>query len=276
MSNIKKFNVKYPQKEEAVAIVAQNNTPFHDVIIGITYPCADYHVKRKGTEAVNVFEYVLEGEGEILLDGKWQRAVAGDIYVLRQMEPHEYHSDPKNPWKKIWVNYIAGYISAFLDAYGIESGIYRAENARAYFEQLFAYTKGDGICNPSNYDIAETVHRIIHAIASSRQDERTPERIIREALDSAVYEKLNLDALAEELHMSKSNVIRIFKKHYGVTPYEYLISLKITTAKVLLKNTRMTVREIAGRLCVADEHYFSSLFLAKVGIRPREYRRAHN
>lgn len=276
MSNIKKFNVKYPQKEEAVAIVAQNNTPFHDVIIGITYPYADYRVKRNGTDAVNVFEYILEGEGEILLDGKWHHAAAGDIYVLRQMEPHEYHSDPKNPWKKIWINYTASYISAFLDAYGIESGIYRAENARVYFEQLFSYTKGDGSYMPSNYDIAATVHCIIHAIASSRKDERTPERIIREALDSAVYEKLNLDALADALHMSKSNVIRIFKKHYGVTPYEYLISLKITTAKVLLKNTRMTIREIAGRLCIADEHYFSSLFLAKVGMRPREYRKAHS
>ena len=83
----------------------------------------------------------------------------------------------------------------------------------------------------------------------------------------------SLDELSEKLHISKSNVIRIFKKRYGITPYEYLLSSKIDAAKVLLQSTQMTVREIADRLCVSDEHYFSTLFCNRVGMRPSDFRK---
>lgn len=96
--------------------------------------------------------------------------------------------------------------------------------------------------------------------------------VIREALAAAVYEKRNLDDIAAELHMSKSNMIRVFKREYGTTPYEFLLGEKIDAAKLLLKNTRMKVSEIADRVCVADEHYFSALFLKRTGMRPGAYR----
>ena len=90
-----------------------------------------------------------------------------------------------------------------------------------------------------------------------------------------MYEKLNLNVLAARLHLSKSNMIRLFKKSFGTTPYEYLLSLKISTAKLLLKNSKMTVKDISDRLKFSDEHYFSTLFLARVGMRPRDYRINH-
>jgi transcriptional regulator GlxA family with amidase domain len=95
---------------------------------------------------------------------------------------------------------------------------------------------------------------------------------MRRILASYVHKKLNLDELAESLHMSKSNIIRIFKKKYNVTPYEYVISLRIETAKILLRDTKLSIREIADKLVFFDEHYFSSLFLKKVGVRPGIYR----
>jgi AraC-like DNA-binding protein len=159
-----------------------------------------------------------------------------------------------------------------LDAYRIESGIYRAGSARVYFEELLLLSENATQSPQTYYAIADAVHRIVNAIASARNSTETDEYRIKEALNDAVYEKINLDALSEKLHLSKSNLIRVFKKSYGITPYEYLLSLKISAAKLLLKDTKMTVREISDRLCISDEHYFSSLFLKKVGMRPREYR----
>ena len=162
-----------------------------------------------------------------------------------------------------------------LTAYGIGSGIYRSEGARRYFERVYEATQSGSTDAYIYYTIAECIHGIIHSVASEmRQNEGADAHRIREALNSAVYEKLTLDELSATFHISKSNIIRVFKKQYGVTPYEYLIGLKIDTAKLLLKNTHMTVGEIAERVQISDQHYFSSLFLERVGMRPKDYRKA--
>ncbi len=264
--------VAFPQKEYATAFMAENDSPFQNASIGITYPYPDYHISRHPPSPVNVFEYVLEGEGEILLDGTWQTAQAGDIYILRAGKPQQYRANPQNPWKKIWINYVADYISPMLDAYRITDGIYRAENACSYFEQLLEYATNANSFQDSAFDIADCLHKIIHTVATERLPDKGDAYRLRTMLSAAVYDKVTLDDIAAKLHLSKSNVIRLFKKEYGVTPYEYLLTLKISAAKLLLKDTKMTVREIAERLHIADEHYFSSLFLSRVGMRPRDYR----
>lgn len=271
----KQREVKYPKLENAAAFVGQNGAPFHRALVGITYPFPEYSVKRSSAHKINVFELVLEGEGEVFLDGAWQRVREGDIYILRQNEEQAYRSDPASPMKKIWVNYEAEYISSMLDAYGIASGIYHSEDAKRYFERVYEATQRGNTDSYVYYTVSECIHGIIHSVASEKQrSEGADVYRIREALNAAVYGKLTLDELSEQLHISKSNIIRVFKKHYGVTPYDYLLGLKLDTAKLLLRNTQMTIREIAERVQINDQHYFSSLFLARVGIRPRDYRRA--
>ena len=268
--------VSYPDKEKAFAIVTEAGIPFVNATVGITNPSPDYQISRSKDTPVNVFEYVLDGEGELYLEGKWKRVSGGDIYILRQGEAHRYRSNPRDPWKKLWINYVADYISPLLDAYGIKSGVYSAKDARTYFEQALEYASGGAPYTNVSYNIAQCVYNIINTVALESSSENSDRYRIREALNGSVYEKADLDVISERLHISKSNIIRIFKKSYGVTPYEYLVSLKIATAKILLKDTQMTIKEIAEKLCFSDEHYFSNVFLRRTGSRPREYRRSHN
>lgn len=266
--------LKYPQKEIAVAFIGHAEHPFKKAMIGITMPFPDYNLSRDGKKnPINLFEYVLEGEGEVMVDGKWERVCAGDIYVLRQDEDHMYRSCPESPMKKLWINYIADYTPALLDAYGIKSGIYRSESAKEFFERAYRLVHAVNTESYVYFDISDCVHGIIRAIAIDRlEPDRADIHRIKDALNASVYTKLNLDQLSAKLHISKSNIIRQFKKHYGITPYDYLIGLKMDAAKLLLRNTQMTIREIADRLCISDQHYFSSLFLDRVGVRPRDYR----
>ena len=72
--------------------------------------------------------------------------------------------------------------------------------------------------------------------------------------------------------MSRTNLIRIFKKNTGITPYKFLLDEKIKVAKALLSTTNMSVKSISEKLGFSDEHYFSYLFKEKVGISPLKYK----
>lgn len=276
-TSTKSTNLQYPKKEKAYACVAAANAPFHSAVVGITYPNPDYSIVRHEGHRINVLEYVLEGSGEILISGVWKKVKAGDTYILRAEDAHAYRANPMDPWKKMWINYNADYISSFMDAYGILSDVYPMTDTQKYFDLAMEAARMEIASVELCRTIADCVHKIISYAASKRahgtESNDSDEYRIREELNAALYRKLDLDELTEKLHISKSNIIRIFKKRYGVTPYEYLLASKIDAAKALLQSTQMTVREIADRLCISDEHYFSTLFCNRVGIRPREFRK---
>ena len=94
---------------------------------------------------------------------------------------------------------------------------------------------------------------------------------IKAFIDRNIYERIGIEDIAGHINLSQSQVNRIFKKSFDVTPYNYILNRKIDTAKLLLKNTSLTVKEIAYKLNFADEHYFSNLFLEKTGVRPKNY-----
>ena len=275
MRNIKKFdfNVKYPAKEKAYVFRPENGVPFDHAIVGVTFPLEDYCINRSAHDRIVNIEYVVSGEGEILLDGKWQTATAGDIFILREGEPHHYRSKKSNPWHKIWINYCGEYALAMMGAYRVNSGIYKAEDAIPIFEQVLELSSAAYASASTCYTLAEYVHKIIAAASMSGTKSAAGEEYrIRELLNASIYKKTNLSAVAQSLHMSKSNLIRIFKSRYGVTPYDYLIDAKLEAAKLLIVNSSLSIREISDMVCISDEHYFSTLFAKRVGMRPREYR----
>ena len=270
MSVIYDSFVKFPT-EKAVAIKPKNECPFIYAVIGVSAPNRNYYMIRKVAE-VNVFEYVLSGKGEVFVDGKWQEVEAGDSYVLFAGRPHRYKSSANDPYEKVWINYVADYLPAMFESYKVKEGVYKNVDLRPQFEQLKKSILHE--YGKDCYEIAECVNKIVEKLSqASDVNMKLEHNVIREVINNSVYKKVDLDDIAADLHVSKSNVIRVFKKQFGVTPYEYLLGRKIEAAKHLLKNTNMSIREVSEKICMSDEHYFSTLFLKRVGMRPREYRK---
>lgn len=267
--------VRYPEREEAFVVVAESDAPFLGAIVGVTYPHPDYSISRSAANLICVMEYVLEGKGEITIGDRTFTAEAGQTYLLRPGEAHSYRADRSRPWKKIWINYTSGYLPAMLDAYGLESGVWTVNTREIFSEALEAARSASSHVDRCRA-ISDAVHDIVSALYAASNHTRptvTDAHRIREELRLSLYGRLSLDDLAERLHISKSNLIRIFKRAYGMTPYEYLLGEKMEAAKALLASTHMSIGEIAERLCISDAHYFSTLFYRRVGMRPVEYRR---
>ena len=277
MSNMqpKEHPVKYPAKEKAYVFLPRDGAPYRSAVVGITYPSQEYSIFVDAEKSrAEILEYVVSGEGEIWVGGRWLPVKAGDVYILRSGERKEYRSSKKNPFEKIWINYEAEYFSSMADAYRVKSGVYACPEARRVFENALSMAKANLPYSEACQTVAECVHKILRLCNDSLGNELHSEAYrIREALHSAVFKHFDLNDLAMQLHISKSNLIRIYKQCWGTTPYEDLLSAKIEAAKALLVNTQMSSKEIAEKLCFANAHYFSSVFCERVGVRPTVFRR---
>lgn len=274
MSIYKSGKVLFPDYESAFLIINADNIPFMEARVGETKPLASYSMYRPPAEKIAVFEYIIDGEGEIFIDGAWRTARAGEFYILAPQDEHRYRSSPRNPWHKIWINYVSDYIEGMLGAYGVRTGIYKSDFAAECFAQVFAMRESPLSESELSYLLAEKLHAIIGEASREAKCE-VKENKLRTAIARYIFKKLNLDEFAAEMHMSKSNLIRSFRKECGVTPYEYLLQLKINSAKSFLRDSELPVYEISECLAISDEHYFSSLFKKRTGLTPVAYRKKY-
>jgi transcriptional regulator GlxA family with amidase domain len=83
---------------------------------------------------------------------------------------------------------------------------------------------------------------------------------------------ITVAGLAGAFTMSTRTLIRRFKAATGEPPSEYLARLRVEVAKDLLRNSSLTVAEVAGRVGYRDVGAFYDLFNRHTGMRPGEYR----
>lgn len=96
---------------------------------------------------------------------------------------------------------------------------------------------------------------------------------IQDYLKEHYAEETNLEKIAEKIGLTSAYISTIFKKETGMTITNYLIQIRLEKAKEMIRDTNMTISEIAYAVGYVDTRYFSKLFIKNVGIKPVEYRR---
>ena len=98
--------------------------------------------------------------------------------------------------------------------------------------------------------------------------------------DACIYmasnfdKNLTLNDIARVANLSPSFFHSLFKQTKGRTPHEYLLQLRISMGKNLLRNCSKSLAEIA-LLCGFDsQSYFSYIFKRETGISPNAYRKS--
>ena len=84
----------------------------------------------------------------------------------------------------------------------------------------------------------------------------------------------DLNTLAGMVYLTPSYLSKLFKQETGLTLTDYVIEIRIRTAKKLLKNAPdLKIHEIGTEVGYPDPAYFNKLFKKVVGVTPNEYKR---
>lgn len=85
-------------------------------------------------------------------------------------------------------------------------------------------------------------------------------------------EKLTIEHLASLAGLSSYHFIRTFKKQTGYTPYGYLLNTRMNSARYLLKNSDLSVKDICFSTGFSCESIFCTAFKRIEGMTPAQYR----
>lgn len=92
-------------------------------------------------------------------------------------------------------------------------------------------------------------------------------------IESSYTKSIRLQELADMAYFSPRHFVRVFKQNYLLTPNDYMLTLRIKHACVLLRDKDRNMAQIAEESGFTDSNYFSRLFRKKTGFTPSEFRR---
>lgn len=117
-------------------------------------------------------------------------------------------------------------------------------------------------------------HTKIPAESQPFRRDRDTERIrtILEFIQSHYAESISLQDIADQIHLCRSEVCRLFQRYMNQTLISYLASYRIEQSLPLLRETSLGISDIAARCGFAVPSYFTKTFREHIGCSPREYR----
>ena len=222
--------------------------------------------------------YIQNGELSLSFEGTTQRVTAGQFVLLDCYERHSYSTS--KGWECIWCHF---------------DGI----TARSYYNYVVSRL-GNVFSLPDPYVVLNKLTAILKIFYSAALVQEpliskyltdiftefllyTPMNVhfrdyatIAEETITYINEHFKEDVTVEELAsragLSQYHFIRIFKKETGFTPHEYLVNTRIATARYLLKNSCLSVKDICYATGFSSESVFCSAFKRRQGMTPNQYR----
>ncbi len=91
-------------------------------------------------------------------------------------------------------------------------------------------------------------------------------------MEAHFKDMITVEELACKSHMSTRHFSRIFHTVYHTSPGNYLILLRLQYACSLLKNSNLSISQIAADSGFNDANYFCRQFSKKLNMTPKEYR----
>lgn len=226
--------------------------------------------------------YTYAGEGFLKYEGREYHLAEGDGFYINCMDRH-YYEAISDVWD-VAILHLGGPLMYYNHKQYMQykSASFHESvsgNTQGYFEYVLKLYSQP---SPNRDWLVSTcldnllTHLIKLQTANVSQHSSLPEnlRYLIKYMDSNFDRHLSLDFLSDFAGISKYYLSREFKKYTGFSPNDYLISLRINRAKILLKNTTLPAAKIAHEVGIHDLNNFTNLFKKKTKMTPIQYRKS--
>ena len=243
---------------------------YYPVWIGHYFCTQGYCIDRQSYPQM-LLAYVHGGEFHI----KYRGQTRGDLILLDCTEPHHYSAADSLEFS--YIHFLGLNSRALVRYLTQDQFIFRGRQADlvgARLEELlmlyhYHQPPRDARCSALIYEMLIELEAP-EVMASDRQ---SPVNTVIRYIQQHFSEHLTLDILAGQANLSPFHFARMFKKQTGYAPLEYVLKVRLDTAKCLLKTTRIPIESIALQVGYGSSSSFANMFTQKVGLSPSQFRK---
>ena len=240
-----------------------NSTP---LVVG---SCGTYRLKtrpklptywQKGRRDYQIL-YVANGKTHFWFDGKEEIVSAGHMVLYKPEEIQKYVYYLEDNPEVFWIHFTGSDVKNILAYHGISLD-----------EHVF-------YCGVLP-DYKALFRKIILLVDRQQHEQKKATGNVQEQIErAAAYfnenynTKISIDDYAESLHISTNWFIHNFKQYAGMSPAQYILSLRMVNAQSLLERTTYNIKEISEIVGYENPLYFSRVFKKEIGKSPAQYRK---
>jgi AraC-like DNA-binding protein len=241
------------------------------------------HVSSRKNLQSYLFFIVNSGSGFLEYSGREYELKKDDCVFIDCKKPYSHHPDGKDLWSLTWCHFYGPSMSSIYNKYCERGGrpVFEPSEKDAFtavLDELIKYAKSseymrDMLINEK----LSTLLRLIMSESWHPEDKALPVKKasvleVKAFLDENYKDKITLDLLCAKFFISKHYLTHSFKEQFGMSITSYLLSVRITHAKQLLRFTNKSVEEIGYEVGIGAPHYFSRVFKEVEGLSPVQYR----
>jgi len=278
--DITRSSVSYPNTPSQSFL----QMPFYVEAIGHFYANASYYTHREDMNSYLMI-YTLSGCGQLIYEGIGYELKPDSVVAFDCEKPHFYHTQSDEPWEFLYCHYngtAAQLYNNLLNDKNLSICLFTNDptivNLLTLMQDLVKthhHNKEVKLCEHLTSLITQLIltKKITTDIKKQMYYTNDINSVIK-FIQTHYNQKLSTNDLSSLVALSQYHFIRIFKRHIGQSPYEYLITFRINQSKTLLKETQESVAIISELVGFGDVNNYIRYFKKLVGLTPGVYRKS--
>ncbi|MGT2754698.1 AraC family transcriptional regulator [Streptococcus ovis] len=273
------------QKAEFYVFNNRSYVDFYPIQFGME-ACEPLHSFGPTMKQHYLFHYVISGSGTFYSTGEERcfPVKAGQGFLISPNMICSYEADFKDPWTYIWIEFDGLKAEHFIKQAGLSSKqpIFTQKKAALespVYQEMRAILDFNN--NRSSLLLGHLYLFIFHLIEESMEQksishEDIKDFYIREGINFVernYHLPIGVEDMAKRCNLNKHYFSRLFKKEMNISPQQFIIQYRLSEACELLKNTTLSLQEIAESVGYSNQFNFSNAFKRQFHQSPSQWRK---
>jgi AraC-like DNA-binding protein len=223
-------------------------------------------------------KHTLSGEGVLYVGNKRHVLEADSLFVIERPGPYKYcYEGNGTPWVfeyfSIGLTIKESILPESLSKNPIMS-LQGFPDLKAKFDELIRIRLSPDYHAELRHSFLTYAFLMSYISARFEQKRTIPPavRSLLKALDTNPRSPLNISESCKKLGYTPEALIRLFKKFIGITPGRYFQNRRLTEVCTLLRDSNLSVKEIAQICGFESQNYLGRIFKQTLGVTPGQYR----